>query len=207
MSEPQYSHYKDMPRESLGLMSNEVWHRDPKMLGIHLARYKFVAKMLAGKNRVAEVGCGDGFYSRLVEREVKSLLLCDFDKEMKPKHARQHDIVNDGILEGGAFDAVYSLDVMEHITHENEHAYLLHIAASLKQEGVFIVGMPSLESQRYASAASRIGHVNCYSAEDLKKQLSMFYHNVFIFGMNDEALHTGFGPMCHYLVGVCCGVR
>jgi hypothetical protein len=32
----------------------------------------------------------------------------------------------------------------------------------------------------------------------------IYFRNVFMFGMNDEVVHTGYGPMCHYLwmVGV-----
>jgi hypothetical protein len=26
-----------------------------------------------------------------------------------------------------------------------------------------------------------------------------------VFGMNDEVLHTGFGPMCHYRLAICTG--
>jgi hypothetical protein len=28
------------------------------------------------------------------------------------------------------------------------------------------------------------------------------WKHVFIFGMNDETLHTGFGPMCHYIIAM-----
>jgi hypothetical protein len=34
--------------------------------------------------------------------------------------------------------------------------------------GAAIIGMPSLESQQYTSQQSRMGHVNCKSAPDLK---------------------------------------
>jgi len=35
--------------------------------------------MLAGKNRVIEIGCGDAFYSRLVASKVRKLTVSDFD--------------------------------------------------------------------------------------------------------------------------------
>jgi hypothetical protein len=31
-----------------------------------------------------------------------------------------------------------------------------------------------------------------------------FIHNVFIFSMNDEVVHTGFHPLAHYLRALCC---
>lgn len=210
MSEPQYKRYSEIPCHTLGVMANQLWHEDPKMLGIHLARYKFVAKMLAGKKNVAEIGCGDGWYSRVVGQAIGGeLQLYDFDQGIKPHGAVHHDILNGsiGTRDYGLYEAIYSLDVMEHITSDKEHIYLKNICSSLKNNGVFIVGMPSLESQAYASPASKTGHVNCKSGDDLKQILEQYFHNVFMFGMNDETIHTGFFPMCHYLIGVCAGVR
>lgn len=217
MTEPQYAHYNTLPREYLGLMANEIWQRDPKLLGIHLARYKFVAKMLSGKQRVAEIGCGDAFYSRVVEQGVGSLWVYDFDPNMiKDLFSRQKDnwTLNGGLhnildspLEEGPFDAIYSLDVMEHIPLEHEETYLRNIKHSLIDDGVFIVGMPSLESQQYASPASKAGHVNCKTGSDLKSALEKHFKNVFLFSMSDEVIHTGFYPMAHYLMALCVGVQ
>jgi hypothetical protein len=64
--------------------------------------------------------------------------------------------------------------------------------------------MPSLESQTYASPQSKEGHVNCQSGDELKKNLQGYFENVFIFSMNDEVIHTGYYPMAHYLLALCC---
>jgi hypothetical protein len=73
----------------------------------------------------------------------------------------------------------------------------------LKQKGIVIIGMPSLESQKHASILSKMGHVNCKTAVDLKKFLNKFFFHVSIFSMNDEVVHTGFYKMAHYLFAVC----
>ena len=67
--------------------------------------------------------------------------------------------------------------------------------------------MPSLESQAHASPQSKAGHVNCKTGEALKRTLERHFHTVFIFSMNDEVVHTGFYPMCHYLFVVGAGKR
>lgn len=193
----------------LGLMINQAWHEDPKRLTFTFARYKFAAKMLAGRARVLEVGCGDGFVSRVVAQEVGALTAVDFDpvfiedlnrrqSDKWPIEARVHDILSEPVAPGG-FDAAYSLDVMEHILPADEEAYLSNIAASLHDHGVFIAGMPSLESQEYASPPSKAGHVNCKTAPDLKAALERHFHNVFSFSMNDEVVHTGYHKMAHYI--------
>ena len=70
-----------------------------------------------------------------------------------------------------------------------------------------IIGMPSLESQAYASPASKAGHVNCKSMPELRELMLRYFHNVFMFSMNDEVVHTGHHKMAHYLWAVGAGVR
>ena len=64
--------------EQLGLMSGSVWRDDPKRLVFSLARYKFTAKMLSGFGSVVEVGCGDGFGSRIVRICSDALEICHY---------------------------------------------------------------------------------------------------------------------------------
>src|SRR5262249_50593538 len=106
----------------LGLMNNQVWHDDPRRLVFTLSRYKFVAKMLSGRARVLEVGCGDAFGSRIVKQEVKELTVLDFDpvfiadiqERMDPAWSMKcavHDMLSGPFP--GEYDAIYSLDVLE----------------------------------------------------------------------------------------------
>ena len=78
--EPQYSvslDYRDKHgQEKLGLMTNQAWYDDPKRLTFTLARYKFVAKMLAGMTDVLEVGCGDAFAHRTDYTTSKKYIFC-----------------------------------------------------------------------------------------------------------------------------------
>ncbi len=202
---------------TLGVMTNQVWYDDPRRLAFVLARYKFVSKMISGKQKVAELGCGDAFGSRVVKQEVAELHVYDFDpifvEDIKSRaterwklHPHTHDIL-DGALKEAPFDAIYSLDVMEHIEEAKEHLYVKHLKDSLTEHGVLIVGMPSLESQSYASPQSKIGHINCKSGKALKALLEKDFHNVLLFSMNDEVVHTGFTPMAHYLFAICTGKK
>jgi 2-polyprenyl-3-methyl-5-hydroxy-6-metoxy-1,4-benzoquinol methylase len=203
--------------QRMGLMTNQVWHDDPRRLAFVLARYKFVSKMLSGRKRVAELGCGDAFGTRIVLQEVKEVTAFDFDPlfiddlndrqvERWPVKGRVHDALQ-GPLPEGPYDGVYSLDVMEHIQEKQEHLYLANLKASLAPHGVLIIGMPSLESQAHASPQSKIGHINCKSGKVLKSVLEQHFHNVFLFSMNDEVVHTGFSPMAHYLFALCCEAK
>jgi len=214
--EPQYQVCLDLvkgkPATALGLMTNQVWHDDPKRLVFVLSRYKFVAKMLSGVESALEVGCADAWGSRIVQQEVGSLTVSDFDPVfIKDVENRMEDdwkmdtLVHD-MLVGPVekkFDAAYLVDVIEHIEEKDEERFVGNIVGSLNERGVCIVGTPSIESQAYASPPSKAGHVNCKNGPGLKGLMQKFFHNVFLFSMNDEVIHTGFHPMAHYLWTVC----
>ena len=67
----------------------------------------------------------------------------------------------------------------------------------LADDGVCIIGTPSLESQAYASHYSKLGHINCKEQPTLKALMARFFKNVFMFSMNDEVVHTGYSKMSH----------
>jgi 2-polyprenyl-3-methyl-5-hydroxy-6-metoxy-1,4-benzoquinol methylase len=218
--EPQYQGLVELRKLSglttFGLMSNGVWEGDPKRICFVLSRYKFVAKMFSGMNRVLEVGCADAFGTRLVQQEVSNVVAVDFDPlfvedvnarmdKRWPLTCKVHDMLS-GPMET-KFDGAYSIDVLEHILPADEDRFIGNIVRSLTLTGAFIIGTPSLESQSYASKASKEGHVNCKTAPQLKAHMQRYFHNVFMFSMNDEVVHTGFHPLAHYLFALCTGVK
>src|SRR5215510_3088877 len=146
--------------ERLGLVSSWAYFDDPKRLTFTFARYKFVAKMLSGCQNVLEAGCGDAFFSRVVRQEVGNLTAIDFDpsfiedacaraSDRWPIEVKMHNMLDGPV--SGQFDGAYSLDVLEHILPANEDLFLRNLIASLTRHGTLIIGMPSLQSQAYAS--------------------------------------------------------
>ncbi len=192
-----------------------MWEMDPKLLLFTLSRHKFIAKMLKGYDAVLEIGCGDGFASRIIQPEVGHLISIDFDNsfvEEAKAHSKsdwnvsfhQHNILDAPFKNGDSnFDAAFSLDVFEHIPPGQSKTYAENVIASLKKDGVFICGCPSLESQVYASRESKEGHVNCMTGQKLREFYKDYFSHVFLYSMNDEVLHTGFSPMSHYNFVLC----
>ena len=218
--EPQYQIMRTAEdkfgRQVLGISTNTAYGFDPKHLLFRASRYKFVAKLLEGSERVLEVGCGDAFMTRIVQQHVGKVVGIDIDPVFIddaqsryspewPIDLRVHDMISGPLEEN--FDAAFSLDVLEHIPIKDEKVFLQNVVNSLSPSGTLVVGMPSLESQTYASRESKEGHINCKSAVGLKKVLQHHFHNVFIFSMNDEVVHTGFHKMANYLVALCVAPR
>lgn len=203
---------QDQPTE-LGLMRNHDWQIDPRRFAFTFSRYKFVSKMFQNYDQVLEVGCGDAMATRLVQQTVNSVTVIDFDpvfiadiaRRQNPRwpiHAKQHNILDEPVDK--LFDGIFSLDVLEHINPTEEHNFMTNICQSLKPTGTTIIGMPSFESQTYASELSKQGHINCKTGDQLRNLMHQYFNTVFMFSMNDEVLHTGFLPMSHYLLAIGC---
>ena len=179
----------------------ETFRRDPRHAVFWFSRYKFVAKMLVGHKRVLEVGCGNGFAGAIVGQAVKLLVQTDINPMRDSPAERWNPI--EGKYRKGRFTAAYALDVLEHVEARDEDDFIEGICASLEPAGTFIVGMPSLESQAYASEESRSEHRNCKTEQGLRELMQRHFGCVYLFGMNDEVVHTGFHAMCHYRIALC----
>ena len=203
--------------QTLGLNTSAYFCTDPKQLGFIAAKHKFVGKMLLGFEHVLEIGCMDGFGSAIVASFVKQLTSIDFFQEHIDQ-AKRHmgDLLRNVTFQAydfldepvpNRYDGCFALDVLEHIDPAQEDLFLRNVVSTLTEHGVFVCGMPSLESQAYASEPNKFAHINCQSADRLSATLKRYFYHVFSFGMNDEVLHTGYGKMCHYLINVCAGPK
>jgi len=206
----------ETPEIALGPWTSYSLTVDPKHLAFVLARYKFVARMLQGRARVLEIGSGDGFGLPLVAQAVTHVHCLDWDQRLLDGNARRlSHLTNVTYLKADLnreapdleVDAAYWIDVIEHVDPATESAMLRHIIRCLPDEGVLITGTPNKTASPHASPQSERVHINLKTMEELRTLMRRHFHNVFMFGMNDEVLHTGYAPMCHYLWSLAVGVR
>ena len=195
----------------LGPHSSYVLRNDPRHLSFLLARYKFVAKMLENKQEVLEVGCGDALGMALILQNVKKVLAIDIESLVIADNIKRSEYGKRCAFKvlditsktaGKKFDGAFALDVIEHIPKRLEDRFMVNIFDSLKKDAVCIIGTPNITAKRYATKISALGHINLKNSDELKKLISRYFRNVFIFSMNDEVIHTGYRPMAHYLFGV-----
>jgi len=196
----------------LGRNTTSIIQQDAKLIGFTMAKYKFAGKMFESFESVLEIGCMDGFGSLILSQFVRKLTSIDFFKEhiiqatkFTLPNTNNIEFKAADFLDGGfsKYDGIVAFDVLEHIDPSQEQIFMQNIVSSLSPHGVFIVGIPSLESQAYASELNRSSHINCKSSSKLSELAKQYFYNVFPFAFNDEVLHTGFAPMCQYLVRVC----
>jgi 2-polyprenyl-3-methyl-5-hydroxy-6-metoxy-1,4-benzoquinol methylase len=196
----------------LGRYTSDDYINDPKHIAFVASRYKFCAKMLEGIDTVIEIGCGDGFGVPFIAGVVKHLICTDINKSLLEDIRRRHHFIQNTTYEFFEFrecsyhpkvDAIFLVDVIEHIFPNEENVFMTNLAGSLNEYGVTIIGTPNKTAEQYASEWSRQGHVNLKTHQELRELGLRYFNNVFMFGMNDEVIHTGYAPMCHYLWALC----
>lgn len=193
--------------------SYNLW-QDPKRFAFVLSRYKFAAKMGGRHRSILELGCSEGIGIPILAEFATHYTGVDLDQSAIESARINWPNDKYTFYEGsflnqtyGQFDTVVSLDVIEHIFLEQEADFFHTIANNLNENGLAIVGTPNITSAPYASPASQVGHVNMYDHARLKQTMERLFHNVFMFGINDELVHTGYAPMAHYLIAVGCNKR
>lgn len=187
----------------------------PRHILFSLSYHKFAAKMIGQGKRVLDIGCSEGLGTVLLTEFASRVLGIDIDgaaiAEAKKTFAnektefRHMDMLTEDIPE--QFDAAVSFDVIEHIYPSNAAVFIDRIANILSPEGIAIIGTPSETSQQFASQRTKSGHVNVYTAARLEEELKRRFHNVFIFSVNDEMVHTGYSPMANYLLAMAVGPK
>jgi len=206
----------DTQELSLGPWTSYSVLHDPKHLVFTLARYKFVAKMLSGRDTVLEVGPGDGIGLPIIAQVVKKVIAVDWDERLIEGNKRRLKAIpniehlcidlNEVTLDKKA-DAAFSVDVIEHLEQKTEDSFMRAIVRCLHKDGVLITGTPNITASQYASPRSEAQHINLKSMDTLRQLTEKYCRNVFMFGMNDEVLHTGYAPMCHYIWSLGVGIR
>ncbi len=215
MSEKIWDQYKETTEKAFGYPEIPIgpWTsynliHDPRHNLFVLSRYKFCAKMLEGKDLVVEVGCGDGFGVPIMAQAVKHLICIDWDERnlencaKRLKHLKNVSYQKLDLNQTSASlnaDAVFSVDVIEHIDPPHEDRFMKNLCGLMKKESVLITGTPNIYAEQYGSKNSKELHINLKSPKTLREFTLRYCKYEFSFGMNDEVLHTGYGPMCHYL--------
>ncbi|MCG8430458.1 MAG: class I SAM-dependent methyltransferase [Candidatus Omnitrophica bacterium] len=206
--------YMGQERITLGPHYSYVLKNLTRRLGFILSRYKFAAKMIGENKYVLEVGCSEGFGTMILAETARKVVAVDFDKNaieeaQKSFASGKVEFREANFLKASidTFDAVVALDVVEHIYPEDEAPFFESAAANLDTHGICIVGTPNKTAEQYGSPTSRISHINLYTWDRLKSVMERYFHNVFLFSVNDEVVHTGFYPMAHYLMAMGVGKR
>ncbi|MBN23404.1 MAG: hypothetical protein CL678_19110 [Bdellovibrionaceae bacterium] len=180
---------------------------------IILARYKFAARHLRKNMHVLDAGCGHGLGSVFLSKFSKSVVGGDFDEEMVKRNQQTYssvenlnfdklDLRNIGKHQE-QYDAVVSMDVIEHFEKEEVQKISNNYANLLKNNGFAIIGTPNIASQPFASERRKASHPFEFTPNEFEETLRSSFSNVFTFSMTDEIVSTGFAKLSWYLMAIC----
>ena len=203
----------------LGTYYSNMFLSDIKHVSFTLSRYKFASKMIMYQDKISvlELGCQEAFGSLVFEQNVnlEKYVGIDFDHDAMQWNYNnilgekfifiEDDFLKCNKIENQKFNLILSLDVIEHIDKKYEDDFCKVISGHITDDGVAIIGTPSVYMNPYACDASKEGHINLYDQKRLYSLMDKYFNNVFIFNMNDEIIHTGFAPMSCYIFAVCTG--
>ncbi len=189
---------------------------DPKHVCFVLSRYKFCSRILESKRDILEIGCGDAPGTPIVAKDSEYVLAIDSNETIVDSNRERlaridnieflcHNICSEPV--GRKFGGAFSIDVIEHLDKQLERSFMVNTCKSIEEDGICVVGTPNITASEYATQRSAVQHINLKSYESLRDLMGVYFKNVLMFSMNDEVVHTGYGPMAHYLFGVGIGVK
>ncbi len=207
----KYGAIQKAPRFSFGPYYSYQLRNTPRHVLFTLSRYKFASKMVGANKDILELGCSEGLGSYYLSEFAHHVHGVDFDEgaitwAKENLESEKLSFQCDDFLDKkyGDYDAVVAYDVIEHIYKENEDRFLRSLVKNLVSDGICLVGTPNVTSHQFSNPEISGAHVNLYSGERLVESLKRYFHNVFLFSVNDEMVHTGYTPMAQYLLALCC---
>ncbi len=198
-------------------MLNEVegftFRENPLDFFIMLARYKFAARFLEKQHNILDAGCGHGNGSVFLKSFCNKVTGGDFDESHVEKLNKEYanidnlDFIPLNLLDVSGkekmFDAVVSMDVIEHFTKKETDIVASNYAKLVKDGGFAVIGTPNIASAPYASERRLKSHIHEFEAQEFKETLQKHFSNVFLFSMTDETVSTSFNKMAWYLMAIC----
>ena len=201
-------------QEMLSSYEGYAFKESPLDFFILLARYKFAARLLNKHLSVIDVGCGLGLGTVLLSHFAKQVKGVDVDVDHVQRNIEEHseiknlsfstlDLLSPCDEHLGAYDAVVSMDVIEHFSEEDIPQVVANYERLLKPDGFAVIGTPNVASREFASERRLSTHPFEFSHDEFRSALSRSFRHVFIFSMTDEIVSTQFPGLSWYLMALC----
>ncbi len=144
----------------MSLYTTQAYMQYPIRKSFISSRYKFCARMLKGQKKVLEIGCGDGYGSEIVAQLVDELICTDINEDLLVDNRKRMSFCKNTsyeyldflkILFPHLMDAIYLIDTIEHIFHDEEAAFMSYLIDSLNDKGVCLIGTQNITADQYAN--------------------------------------------------------
>ena len=200
-------------KKMLSYVEGISYRESPLDFFILLARYKFAARLIKKTDKVLDAGCGHGHGTVFLSKFAKEVVGADQDGELVASNAEDYADIKkirftqldllDVSRHKQKYDAVVSMDVIEHFTQEQTVTVAQNYSRLVKKGGFAVIGTPNKASWDYASARRKSTHIHEFAPEEFETLLSRYFTRVFLFSMTDEVASLSFPKMAWYLMAIC----
>lgn len=165
----------------------------------HLFCYQYVKTIIPQQSTVLDLGCGDGYGTQILAKNVEKIIGIDIDPLIIEKAREKYDAgVDFAVYEGNlipyqdeTFDVITSFQVIEHVTDVD--LFLSEIQRVLKSKGVAYISTPNrLYRLNPGDKPWNIYHLREYSPAQLSEVLTRIFPSTQIQGIrgSDEMEST-----------------
>jgi len=171
----------------------------------HLARYKFISRLIKPSDTVIEIGCGSGYGARYLSDYARDVVAIDEEADMveyaKSRFAKSNLVFDSKIGDRSGFDVVVCLEVIEHMSKDDGRKLLAQIKTLMAPGGVLFISTPRKITN--PSENRKTYHVHEYEYEEYRSILEEFFARALVLTQIDEMVSTH-NPSCAWnFVAVC----
>lgn len=157
---------------------------DTVELLFHWHRYLSIAQLITNK-RVLEIGCGEGYGTRILANEAVEVTAVDIDSDAVRHASLVHKRPNcvfevasalDLPYQNAAFDAVVSFEVLEHLPKDSHDRFLSEIQRVLTPAGLAVISTP--DHSRTTEWPPNPYHLGELTAEEFSSLLDRYFLQV-----------------------------
>lgn len=185
--------YSSSFKEIKNLNTSKFWdskfskHEDlSRQDGMTKERIKIVSSFIPDSaKKVLDIGAGAGFIEELIFKrenieiyanDISSNAIRNLEQRFKGNFTVKS--IYKMNYSGNFFDAILSLEVLEHIPPHKIMSVLSNIRKILKKKGILILSIPTNEGLEYMKNNPN-GHVRCYTIPLIKAELEMMGFEIF----------------------------
>jgi 2-polyprenyl-3-methyl-5-hydroxy-6-metoxy-1,4-benzoquinol methylase len=198
----------DLP---LGARTDRVDLDDPNLdlisLQAHVARYSFVFRQLESESDVIEVGCGTGYGAFAMSSKCNSVVGFDPYVDMA-KLSSKWTRPNLRFVEsleglGGKFDAILSMEVIEHMPRNEADNFILKLKELGHAESKWFLSTPRVLPDELRTENRKRAHPFEYTYEGFRSLLKTHFKHVHLFSQNDGVISSQNPSMAWNFVSIC----
>lgn len=155
----------------------------------HLAIHRFGHRWLRGRQRILDIGCGEGYGALALSERSRLCVALDRDyatvKSARQKYSREglrFLSANACTLpfRDHSFEALWSVEVIEHLY--NARSFLAETKRVLVPQGILFLSTPNRPVFSRRGRANEY-HVREYDVEELRELLETYFRSVRIWGV------------------------